>query len=115
MEPTKLIIDNTISQKFQEECRIIPATKVVDPNKATLRHVTLKQIQNAKANPKTQFKIDNEPVYRLEVVAQITNVTRESNKLILTLDDYTNNKKYNRIQAIETSESILCNIKLKNT
>ena len=112
MEPTQLILDDTISEQFQEECRIIPATKVIEPNKATLRHLTLKQIQNAKADPQKQFQIDNEPAYRLQIVARITNVTRESNKLILTLDDYTNNKKYKGIQAIETSESNLCNIKL---
>ena len=98
---TDIYTDDKLQQKI-----------VGDFNKITIRHLTLKQIQQAKANPKTILIIDNEPVYRLIVVAQITEIKRIADRLILTLDDYTSIRSYQKIKAIETRESIISNIKL---
>lgn len=75
----------------------------------TIRHLTIKQIQSVKADPKSLFKIDDKPVYRCKLVAKITNIEHQENKLVLTLDDYTSKPKCQCIKAYLTPEQTMYN------
>ena len=75
----------------------------------SIRHLTIKQIQSVKADPESLFKIDDKPVYRCKLVAKITNIEYDENKLVLTLDDYTSKPKYQCIKAYLTPEKTMYN------
>ena len=78
----------------------------------TIRHLTLKQIQNSYAHPYKLLIIDNAPVYRLIVTVKIIEIKRKSNFLILTIDDYTSIQNYKKIIANQTEHTIMSDIKL---
>ena len=79
----------------------------------TMRHLTIKQIQNSYAHPHESLMIDNAPVYRLIITAKIIELKRKSNFLVLTIDDYTSIQNYKNIIANQTEHTIMSDIKLK--
>ena len=78
----------------------------------TIRHLTMKQIQNSYAHPYKLLMIDNAPVYRLIVTVKIIEMKRKSNFLVLTIDDYTSIRNYKKIIANQTEHTIMSDIKL---